>query len=70
MSKEMKIKIYQERIPKHYVGEDISIVIKFKCDTWQAALVEDSITTILKDGNYQVESDTYPDGVIVKGGEK
>ncbi len=65
MSTKPTIKIYQERIPEHYVGADISIILKAKCEKWKVSLVESSITTILEGNDHAVESDTYPDGEIL-----
>lgn len=64
--KELTITIYQERVSEHYVGDDISIVIKSKCEKWRAALVEGSITTILEDNNHVVKSDTFPNGIVIE----
>ncbi len=63
---ELTITIYQERVPEHYVGDDISIVLKAKCEKWRVALVEDAITTILEGNNHNVKSNTFPDGVIIE----
>ena len=70
MSEDLTITIYQERVPKHYVGDDISIVLKAKCEKWQAALVESAITAILESNNYIVKSDTFPNGVVIESEDR
>lgn len=48
------IEIYKETIPKYYVGADCSIIIKYKCEEFEADLIADAIKTILEGINHEV----------------
>ena len=51
------ITIYKETVPKHYVGTDCAIVLKYKCEEWEADLIAMAIETILDGNDYEVTLD-------------
>ena len=51
------VSIGQEIKPKHYVGADISITLRYKCEKWEVDLVEDAIADLLESMNHEVDSD-------------
>ncbi len=51
------IKIWREMKPKHYVGEDCDIVLKYKSnlEKWEIDEIEQMISNTLRISNYSVE---------------
>ena len=52
------IRIYQEPQSAHYIGEDCSIILKYKTriEKWEIDLIEDAIINILEGSNHEILS--------------
>lgn len=50
------IRIYQEQKPANYVGEDCSIILKYKSNRqkWEIDLIENAIVTVLESIDYEI----------------